>query len=575
MRKTFILLLTGVIISSAMFGAVPRKVLGPGRGAANFRVPFHQQSNISLSSDTIYVLTGWYFIDSTYKITIEPGTLIVGDSSGSGGTLIISRGAKIIADASPSKPIVFTSEKSPATRAPGDWGGVILLGNAVTNKPVTQQIEGGFGTIPNSTAMFGGADDNDSSGVLRYVRIEFGGTAYAVDNEINGLTLGGVGSKTLLDYIQVSYSNDDDIEYFGGAAQIKHVVSWRNLDDNMDTDFGFHGKGQFIFVKRDPLIFDASASSNSNGFESDNEGTSPFSSMPRTSAKFSNVTYVGPMSDTNATVSSKWDFVALIRRASEISIYNSILMGWPKGIQLKDTLTQRAAIDGRLQIRDVSLQSKQNPAITLSSSPSTGNIAGFDAVAWFNTAGWGNIGASARNTTDMGLQNHTPLNASIDPRPKPGTEAVTAGTGYAAWGLPAWYDSVSYRGAFDPAKSMDQQWTAGWTNFTPELTDYSGGNPLGVEANGFTSPAHFELGQNYPNPFNPSTTIRFSVPSSGMVTVKVFDILGKEVATLVNGTLAAGYHMVRFNASNLSSGIYFYSLTAGNFTQIKKMTLLK
>jgi hypothetical protein len=545
----------------------PQLVIGPGTGGANFRAPYHQTFNRTLSQDTIYILSGWYFVDSTRSLTIQAGTLILGDSA-SGGSLIISRGARIYADGTLANPIVFTSASPAGTRVPGQWGGVIVLGSAPTNKPTTQQVEGGFGTIANTNATYGGADPNDTSGVIRYVRIEYPGIAFAQDNEINGLTLGGVGAGTILDYVQVSYANDDDFEFFGGTVNGRHLVSMGQIDDTFDNDFGYAGMIQFAFGHRDRNYFDASASGSSNGFETDNEGSAPYSATPRTRPKFSNVTMVGPMSDTTAgSVNPKWERIAMIRRASELSIHNSVLMAWPAGIQLKDTLTQRAAIDGRLQIRNTSIQAPRN-VLTLSSSPNTGNIAGFDVVGWFTT-GTGNLGATPRAPQDLGLVNPFPLDNTVDPRPGLASEPATAGTSYA--GLDPFFTPVSYRGAFDPALPMSSQWTAGWTNFDPQQTSYL----TSVDKIDGTVPAALKLEQNYPNPFNPVTSIRFSLPHAGLVTLKVYNTLGQEVSTLLQEQLPAGSYEQEFSASALSSGIYFYRLTVDGADAVRKMVLLK
>lgn len=458
------------------YAGKPKVILGPGVGNVNFRVPYHQNFNRYLSADTIYILTGWYFVDSNYSITIPAGTLIRGDSA-SGGTLIIKRGAKIYANGSRNKPIVFTSNDPPGRREPGDWGGIIILGKSITNKPTTQQIEGGFGTIANSDAMYGGNNPHDNSGVLRYVRIEFPGTAYTQDNEINGLTLGGVGDSTIIEYIQVSYGNDDDFEFFGGTVNAKYLVSWRTLDDTYDTDFGWSGRLQFVYAKRDPLIFDASAAGSSNGFESDNEGASPYNAVPRTKGRISNATIVGPQNDTSIVVSPKYQYVAILRRATELSIYNSILIGFPRGIQLRDTLTQRAAITNQLEIRNTSLQAPSPNLLTLSSSPNTGNIVGFNIKNWFDGVApykpTGNIGSTARNVNDIGLRPEVfNLNRTNNPVPYAGSEADIAGTSYQGrLAGDKWFDSVSYRGAFDPQKPRYEQWDWGWTNYEPELYD--------------------------------------------------------------------------------------------------------
>jgi hypothetical protein len=487
MNKTVLLLICAVLVlSTAAFATRPHVTLGPGTGGANFRVPFHQTTNVVLSSDTTYVLTGWYFVDSTYSLTVPAGTVIRGDSA-SGGTLIVSRGAKLFATGTKDKPVIFTSNKPAGTRVPGDWGGVIILGNAPTNKPTTQQIEGGFGTIPNSFAMYGGPDSLDNSGVLTYVRIEFGGIAFAQDNEINGLTFGGVGAGTTVHHVQVSFANDDDFEFFGGTVQAKYLIGWCSLDDTYDTDFGFNGRLQFCYTKRDPNIFDASASGSSNGFESDNEGSSPYAATPRTKTRVSNMTLVGPQQDTTDVINSRWGYSAMLRRATEFSVYNSVLMGWKNGINVRDTLTQRAAIDNRLEIRNTSLQTMAANTVVASSSPATGNIAGFDVKAWFRGdapyAPTGNKGDTARNVSDMGFSAALfNLDSTNNPVPSPTSEAATAGTSYQGrLGGDAWFDSVGYRGAFDPSLARDQQWDWGWANYEPN--DYDPENPNTIAAN--------------------------------------------------------------------------------------------
>jgi hypothetical protein len=475
MKSKLAILMTAIcMMSTFAFAAKPHVILGPGTGGTYFRVPYHQNWNRVLSADTVYILTSWYFVDSTYSITIPAGTLIRGDSA-SGGTLIIKRGAQIFASGTVNNPIIFTSNKPAGTRVPGDWGGVIVLGKAPINQPNTTQIEGGFNTIAGADAMYGGNDPNDNSGILRYMRIEFAGIAFAQDNEINGLTFGGVGAGTTIDHIQVSYANDDDYEFFGGTLQAKYLVGWRSLDDCFDTDFGFAGKLQFLYTKRDPNIFDASASGSSNGEESDNMGTAPYTAFPTTKARFSNWTLVGPASDTTAVINSHWGNVAMLRRATHLSIHNSIMMGWEQGINIRDTLTQRACLQDSLQLRHISLQTPWGTSGTViaSSSPSTGNIAGFDPISWFNSFS-GNIGGASRQPSAIGLPAAVwNLDNTNNPVPPMSSEPATAGTGYYGTNLQgdAWYDSVSYRGAFDPTKPMSQQWTAGWTNFDPQNYD--------------------------------------------------------------------------------------------------------
>ncbi len=477
MKKMVLSAIIVALASQLAQAARPQAILGPGLGGANFRVPFHETTNRVLSRDTTYILTGWYFVDSTYSITIPAGTLLRGDSA-SGGSLIIKRGAKIWAAGTRECPIVFTSNKPAGTRTPGDWGGVILLGSAPTNQPTTIQIEGGFGTIPNTDAQYGGADPNDNTGVLTYCRIEFAGIAFAQDNEINGLTLGGVGRGTQLDHIQTSFANDDDVEMFGGTVDLKYYIGWRMLDDDIDTDMGWSGRIQFAYEKRDPNIFDASAPGSSEGFESDGEpppsGQNPgvFPDYPHTNARVSNVTVVGPQPDTNVSVNAKFTVLARLRRATAFSTYNSILMAYPQGIDLRDTMTQRNAQQDSLQISHTSIQSKIKQ-IFEDSSPNTGNIGGFDATAWFTDPAKKNIGVTPRQPADVGLPAAVfNLDNTNNPIPPIGSEADTAGTSFQGrLAGDSFFDSVSYRGAFDPHLPRNQQWDWGWSNYDPQNYD--------------------------------------------------------------------------------------------------------
>lgn len=167
-----------------------------------------------------YILKGWVYIADGAELTIEPGTIIKGDKQ-TKAALIAERGGKLIAQGTATSPIVFTSEEAKGNRRPGDWGGIILCGKAETNEG-EKQIEGGPRT------KFGGNDDADNSGVLKYVRIEFAGYPFQTDQEINGLTLGAVGSGTTIDHVQVSYSNDDSFEWFGGTVNCDHLIAYKD-----------------------------------------------------------------------------------------------------------------------------------------------------------------------------------------------------------------------------------------------------------------------------------------------------------------------------------------------------------
>ena len=177
-------------------------------------------TNTTLTSDKTYILKGIVRVESGATLTIQAGTKIYGENS-SQGSLVVKPGGKIMAEGTATNPIVFTSEftKAGATRTPtyGDWGGIIILGKAPINVP------GGTAAIEGPGDSYGGNDAADDSGVMKYVRIEYPGIAYSLNNEINGLTLGGVGNKTKLEYIQVSYSGDDSYEFFGGTVNAKYL----------------------------------------------------------------------------------------------------------------------------------------------------------------------------------------------------------------------------------------------------------------------------------------------------------------------------------------------------------------
>jgi hypothetical protein len=294
------------------------------------------QTSVSWVKDSVYLLQGIVFVDSLVTLTIEPGTIIKGDATTVGAALIIQRGAKIIANGTPCNPIVFTSSKAAnAPRLKGDWGGVILLGRAQNNVSNDFPIEG-IGTT-NPRGRHGGTVNNDNSGILKYVRIEYAGYVLSANNEINSLTMGSVGTGTTIDYVQTSFGNDDAFEWFGGSVNCAHLVSYRNLDDDFDTDNGFSGLIQFGLAVRDPQIADVPAISTSEGFESDNNagGTA---AAPKTTAKFYNITQIGAFRcGTNAggitqPTADGFRRGARIRRLSELKIFNSIFMNNWRGL---------------------------------------------------------------------------------------------------------------------------------------------------------------------------------------------------------------------------------------------------
>jgi hypothetical protein len=303
-------------------------------GAATTTVSSEITSNTTWSG--IIVLKNKVYVKNGAMLTIQPGTIIRGDRT-SQGTLIITRGSKIMAEGTQSSPIVFTSNENVGDRAEGDWGGVVILGKGLNNQP------GGIANIegiaPIGDTEFGGTDDADNSGKFSFVRIEFAGIALQPNKEINGLTFGSVGSSTQVDHIQVSFSGDDAFEWFGGKVDAKYLISYRNLDDDFDTDFGYRGRVQFGLVIRDPNMSDAAGDSNS--FECDNDATGS-SAQPLTQPIFSNITLIGPKGNGSVALPTgeKFEKSFRLRRNSAVSVHNSISTGWEKGLSIEGSSTE-------------------------------------------------------------------------------------------------------------------------------------------------------------------------------------------------------------------------------------------
>ena len=288
----------------------------------------------TLTSDKVWTLKGYVYVTDGAKLIIQPGTTIVSDISEK-GALCIERGAQIIAEGTSSKPIVFTSGKPVGERNPGDWGGIVILGRAKTNRTSEPTIEGGIGR------PYGGTNDLDNSGVLKYVRIEYAGIAAMPNSEINALTLGGVGSGTIIDNVQTIYANDDAFEFFGGTVNAKNLYAFATADDDFDFDFGYTGTITNGVAKRDPQFVDNGDAG--NGIECDNDGTgSP--ATPYTHPKLFNMILVGP---NVSTALANHNLGLRFRRATQFTMKNSIIWGWMKGgLSLESNETTQFVKDG-------------------------------------------------------------------------------------------------------------------------------------------------------------------------------------------------------------------------------------
>jgi hypothetical protein len=251
------------------------------------RIESNVASDVTWTSDTAYLLTEQVIVESGVTLTIEAGTTIKSlpdNGDGQAPALVVRAGGTLNADGTADAPITFTSAL-PEEELPqrGTWGGLIILGNAQTNRGADLQVEGLEGETYGSDTD---ANNDESSGILRYVRVWYGGRAISQDNEINGITLAGVGSGTVVENCEVAYNLDDGFEMFGGTVNLKWCSVIFVGDDGFDTDLGYQGKGQYLFVIQ-------GREATGRGFEMDNDGDAT-DAQPRSHPQFANVTIIGP-----------------------------------------------------------------------------------------------------------------------------------------------------------------------------------------------------------------------------------------------------------------------------------------
>ena len=436
-----------------------------------------------LRKENTYVLQGLVYMIGNHTMTIQPGTTIKGSYGGTDvAALIITRGSKLVAAGTSDNPIVFTSS-SPNPQS-GDWGGIVLCGKAPINSSFQSklglyQVEGGIdnsfgdGLAGSGDAVVPTAIPTDSSGVLQYIRIEYAGYAFQPDKEINSLTMAGVGSKTVIDHIQTVYAKDDAFEWFGGTVNCKYLIAYKTLDDDFDTDLGYNGKVQFGLIIRDSLLADGSRS---EAFESDNDANGT-SAAPKTTAIFSNITVIGPRATTSNVGNSLFRGAAHIRRNTGISIFNTIIMGWPVGIEIDATLGISTALnieDSTLRLRNITIAgTAQNTKFSGTAGATIINDAAF--TTWFTKSFYNND--FLVNNTDVKLVNPFSYTAP-DPTPFAagnGNAKVLTGGGFtdAKFNGDTFFDKVlpedatkalTFRGGVAPSGPLSSWWK-GWTKF--------------------------------------------------------------------------------------------------------------
>lgn len=287
---------------------------------------------LKLSSDTLYYLNSKLFVKDGGVLTIQKGTTVLGikkSTPAEATAIVITRGGKIYAQGTAQKPIIFSAATYP-NAMPGDWGGVVILGNALTNQ-TNPAIEGiTAATAPAGVDInYGGTNDLDNSGIFTYCRIQYAGALVTPDNELNGLTLGGVGAGTIINHVESIYGADDGFEWFGGRVNSTHLISYANNDDLFDFDFGFRGRLQFlvgVIAENIPGLTSGLYSANPNGIESDNNATGT-AVTPYTWPVISNMTLVGAKDSTTANSLGLW-FGNQWRRRTKFTVRNSVIIGY-------------------------------------------------------------------------------------------------------------------------------------------------------------------------------------------------------------------------------------------------------
>jgi hypothetical protein len=523
----------------------------------------------TLSASEVYLIDGEVYVDNGATLIIPAGTVLKGKQTpttgnGVASVLVVQRGGRIEATGSATQPIIFTAEADNVADAfdtnesqKGLWGGVVLLGNATNNRGV-RTVEGIPATIRTSygcgDTAFPTCDDNDDSGIFRYVSIRHAGFTLTPDAEINGLTMGGVGRNTTVEYVEVFANSDDSFEWFGGTVNAKYLVAAFSGDDEFDWDTGWTGRGQFWYAIKAPT------GETGRCFESDG-AASPFTATPLSSPTISNLTCNGSGVGSTPGGSDAGSPAFLFRENTQGLLYNSVVSDWFNlGVSIEDT--GNPATSSRQRFEEGALDLRNNlfwafgvgstfPAIT----------AGSDAA--LETA------LAARNQfADPGLVALSRVqNRGLDPRPAPGALAAS-GADFTLAGLnDPFFTPVGYRGAFAPGA---QGWATGWTAL----------DQMAYLAAAFTPAAEGPEGEAFslsvgPNPAASAATVRFSLDRAQAVRLTLHDVLGREVLRVADGTLAAGAHEAALGLDALPAGVYVLRLQGDGAAATQRLSVVR
>jgi hypothetical protein len=469
--------------SSQPSSEVSATTLAPG-SSGNTDVTQDITTNTTWTADKTYTLKGFIHVANGATLTIQPGTKIVGDFNTLGSSLFVLRGAKINAVGTADNPIVFTSSRPAGQRQPGDWGGLIIIGNARINRSGTVNVEG---TGTDGTAIVGGKNytvaysggtaDDDNSGTLSYVRVEFAGFAPLQDQELNSFTFAAVGSGTRISYLQAMAGLDDSYEFFGGGLVGDHLVSYESGDDHFDMSEGFKGKLQYLIALQTtqltPRTGSGSLATDPEGIENDGCNGSGcdqgFNSAPFTIPVIANFTLIG--TGDAASSGSSGGLGMMLRRGTGGYYVNGLVARYPRGgVSLRDADTfTRAGSTGTQDLASADLAIK-NVVFTENGSV----FQGPNGTNVQNSLDMGGNALTASTTPAAALFTAFPASASgstqvsaFDWTPAVGSAIATGGlatfTGKLATAAGTTVAGTSYVGASAPNGT---KWWQGWTVYT-------------------------------------------------------------------------------------------------------------
>ena len=424
-------------------------------------------ANTTWTRDKKYRITGFIHVQNGATLTIEAGTIIEGDYAVVGSSLFILRGAKIDAQGTATRPIVFTSSQPVGQRKAGDWGGLILIGNGIISRGDPVILEGtGTGASNPALNYAGGTDNTDNSGKLKYVRIEFAGYATAPDAELNTLTLAAVGSGTEIDYVQSLNGLDDAFEWFGGAVDMKHLVSYNSGDDHFDMSEGYSGRIQYAIGFQNigviPRAQAGNVSQDPQGIENDGcNGANCLAgqnSQPYTIPLIANFTLVGPPAGVNTQGSGTIGM--MLRRGTGGYYVNGVVARWARaGVSLRDQPTLDRITGGVFELKNVLFTENGTTFQPQTGATIQGSL---DLTAnALEVSG----GGAAATSLFSGLP-ATPTAATLDWQPSAASAARAGGmaafSGSLATKAGGFVTATGYRGAADPSGA---KWWQGWTNY--------------------------------------------------------------------------------------------------------------